>query len=76
MIEWYEQSVGALCTLVLVAIADVVIGSQGLSLSTLIGCGLIVGAFAVLLGNTLRGGEEKASGEKGRLSRRVSMEGV
>ena len=69
------QSVGALCTLVLVAIADFVIGSQGLSFSSLLGCGLIVGAFAVLLMNTLRGGsEEGKANEKGKGARRVSAE--
>ena len=66
---------GALCTLVLVAVADFVIGSQGLSLSSLIGCTLIVGAFAVLVMTSLGGGEKEASGnEKGKMVRRVSVE--
>ncbi|KEI37069.1 uncharacterized protein L969DRAFT_90121 [Mixia osmundae IAM 14324] len=42
-------SVGNLCTLVLVAIADTFVMSSALSMSALIGCGLIVGAFSVLL---------------------------
>jgi len=66
------QSVGNLCTLVLVAILDLVLGKQGLSFSSMIGCSLIVGAFAVLLMRAWNG--EKVENDEKQHRKRVSVE--
>lgn len=48
-------SVGALCTLVSVAIADVFLGGRPIEFASLVGSALIMFAFAMLAIDVLRG---------------------